>query len=128
MSKASTQSALLDAELTSGGFHRGPKRVILRLRVNEFDGCDSTEFDMLDIEKNMLRDLDLGEVQHEVHRVRRDMDDTLYAITSLYSVNFGNLTKMSKNSTVERIRNPVEEQNFVRKMRHFIDIFYPWAK
>ncbi|KKZ61747.1 hypothetical protein EMCG_03695 [[Emmonsia] crescens] len=148
MSKASTQSALLDAELTSGDFHKGPKRVILRLRVNEFDGRDSTEFDstikayltsagrpvdefhsrihhshiepfqplemkqtsfhiVLDIEKDMLRDPDLGEVQHEVHRVRRDMDGTF---------------------TVERIRNPVEEQNLVRKMRHFIDIFYPWAK
>ncbi|OJD20430.1 hypothetical protein ACJ73_08235 [Blastomyces percursus] len=62
---------------------------------------------VLDIEKAMLRDPDLGTVEHEVHRVRRAMDGTF---------------------KVNRIRNPVEEQNFVRKMRHFTDTFYPWAK
>ncbi|OJD15230.1 hypothetical protein AJ78_04490 [Emergomyces pasteurianus Ep9510] len=129
-------------------FPKHPKRVILRLRVNEFDGRSPTEFDhaikaylasagrpvdeltqrihyshiepfqppelkqrsfhiVQDIEKDMFSDPDFDEVKHEVHRIRR-----------------------AKNGTfkVDRISNPVEEQNFVRQMRHFTDTFYPWAK
>ncbi|OAX81898.1 hypothetical protein ACJ72_03766 [Emergomyces africanus] len=143
-----SRESVLDTVPTSESFSKHPKRVILRLRVNEFDDRNPTEFDsaimaylesagrpvdelgqrihhshiepfqspemkqrsfhiVLDIEKAMLRDPDLETVEHEVHRVRRAKDGTF---------------------TVNRIRNPVEEQNFVRKMRHFTDTFYPWAK
>ncbi|PGH35731.1 hypothetical protein GX50_01444 [[Emmonsia] crescens] len=143
MSEISGES-MLDAERLP----KHPKRVILRLRVDEFDDCNPTEFDsaimaylasagrpanelqqrihhshieplqppemkqrsfhiVLDIEKDMLRDPDLERVEHEVHRVRRAKDGTL---------------------KVNRISNRVEEQNFVRKMRHFTDSFYLWAK
>lgn len=104
---------------TSEIFSKHPKRAILRLRVNEFDGRSSTEFDhaimaylksagrpvdeiqkrihhshiepfqppelnqksfhiVLDIEKDMLREPNLETVEHEVHRVRRAEDGTLY--------------------------------------------------
>ena len=118
MSEISRESAL-DAVPTSETFPKHPKRVILRLRVNEFEDCNPTEFDcaimaylasrgrpvdelrqrihhshieplqapelkqrsfhiVLDIEKDMLRDPDLETVEHEVHRVHRARDGTLY--------------------------------------------------
>jgi len=123
MSEISRESAL-DAVPTSESFPKHPKRVILRLRVNEFDDCNPTEFDcaimaylasagrpvdelrqrihhshieplqppemkqrsfhiVLDIEKDMLRDPDLERVEHEVHRVRRAKDGTLYGYQHL---------------------------------------------
>lgn len=165
MSETSEESTP-DTIPSSDGFCKHPKRVILRLRVNEFDDCHPTEFDnaimaylksagrpadelgrrihhshieplqspelrqtsfhiVLDIEKDMLRNPDLGEVDHEVHRVRRAEDGTLYAYDNPNI--FENLAKYL-NSKVNRIQDPVEEQNFVRKMRHFTDILYPWAK
>lgn len=95
-----------------------PKRIILRLRVNEFVSCSQIEFDraimayldsagrrpnelaerlhqshiepfqapemnqksfhiVLDLDKDMLKDPDLGTVEHEVHRVRRAEDGSL---------------------------------------------------
>ncbi|KAJ9301884.1 hypothetical protein DTO271G3_750 [Paecilomyces variotii] len=125
-----------------------PKRVILRLRVSDFDNHGPAELDraimaylssagrsvnelsqrihhshieplqspemkqksfhiVLDIEKDMLKDPDFEQLEHEVHRVRRARDGTLI---------------------VNRIQNPIEEQNFVKKMRQFTDIFYPWAR
>ncbi|EER45171.1 conserved hypothetical protein [Histoplasma capsulatum H143] len=44
MSETSRESAV-DAGPTFEGFPKHPKRVILRLRVNEFDGRNPTEFD-----------------------------------------------------------------------------------
>ncbi|GAD99115.1 conserved hypothetical protein [Paecilomyces variotii No. 5] len=124
------------------------KRVILRLRVSDFDNCGPAELDraimaylsstghsvneisqrkyyshiepfqppdmkqktfhiVLGIEKDMLKDPDFEQIEHEVHRDHRATDRTLI---------------------VDRIQNRMEEQNFVNKMQRFTNIFYPWAK
>ena len=95
-----------------------PKRVILRLRVSEFEGCNQSDFNqaikaylnsvgrsmqefdqgrhyshiepfqsldirqtsfhiILDLEKDLLDNPDFGTLQHEVYRVRRDIDGKL---------------------------------------------------
>ncbi|KAK2808745.1 hypothetical protein FQN50_004417 [Emmonsiellopsis sp. PD_5] len=174
MSEISGEPAVY-AGTTPKPFPRHPKRVILRLRVDEFDGHSPTEFDhaimaylasvgrpvdelskrihhshiepfqppelkqrsfhiVLDIEKDMLSDPDFDMVEHEVHRVRRTKNGTLYdngiIITPYLLSNLRNASNQSpwKTSKVERISNPDEEQSFVRQMRHFTDGFYPWAK
>lgn len=119
MSNKSGESALPDIVSTSESKPKHPKRVILRLRANQFPGHSSREFDyaimaylasvgratdehdrgihyshveplqpyemnqksfhiVLDIEKDMLADPDFETVDHEVHRVRRAKDGTLY--------------------------------------------------
>lgn len=123
MSETSRESAV-DAGPTFEGFPKHPKRVILRLRVNEFDGRNPTEFDRAimaylasagrpvdeltqkihhshieplqppemkqrsfhivpDIEKDMLSDPDFERVEHEVHRVHRAKNGTLYGYHAL---------------------------------------------
>lgn len=123
MSETSGESAV-DAVPTFASFPKHPKRVILRLRVNEFDGRNPTEFDraimaylasagrpvdeltqrihhshieplqppemkqrsfhiVLDIEKDMLSDPEFETVEHEVHRVHRAKNGTLYGYHAL---------------------------------------------
>ncbi|KAL5334670.1 hypothetical protein BJX70DRAFT_351118 [Aspergillus crustosus] len=126
-----------------------PKRIILRLRVQDFESSHPSELNcaiiaylhsagrssdelaegklrshiepfqapelkqktfhiILDLDKNQLTNPDLGSVEHEVHRVRRANDG-------------------SDSMTVSRIADPNEEKNFIRKIRHFTDAFFPWA-
>ncbi|KOC17092.1 hypothetical protein AFLA70_238g001911 [Aspergillus flavus AF70] len=118
-----------------------PKRVILQHRANDFDNWSGEdyhsvirlyaalsrrpvdEFDFgrkihythaqtplaavrgffyitLDLHKDLLRNPDPSQVQHEIYRVCRTEDGTISPC---------------------KFRNPVKEQNLLRKIRHFSD-------
>ncbi|KAJ9641103.1 hypothetical protein H2199_005771 [Coniosporium tulheliwenetii] len=133
---------------TSTSHEREPKRVILRLRTNEFEGRDSSEYNdpikaylafagrstneleenkhyahiepfqapelqqtvfhiTLDIEKDSLDNPNFQTLPHEIYRVRRDIHGKFQ---------------------VKRIQNPLEEKNYITRMRKFTDSLYAWAK
>ncbi|KAJ0423533.1 hypothetical protein BJY00DRAFT_278677 [Aspergillus carlsbadensis] len=149
MAEPSEPRTSTPAPAPAGETERSPKRIILRLRVQDFETSPPTDFNramiaylesagrsrdelsagkcrshiepfqdpelrqrsfhiVLDRDKDEFDNPDLEAVEHEVYRVRRAKDG-------------------SDAITIRRISNPLEEKNFIRKMRHFTDRFFPWA-
>ncbi|KAE8330633.1 hypothetical protein BDV39DRAFT_202041 [Aspergillus sergii] len=61
---------------------------------------------ILDLHKDLLRNPDLSQVQHELYRVCRAEDGTI---------------------SLGKVWNPVKEQNLLRKIKHFSDRLYEWG-
>ncbi|KAE8147974.1 hypothetical protein BDV25DRAFT_159178 [Aspergillus avenaceus] len=127
---------------------RHPKRVILRLRVNEFDHCPPTEFDHAIRAYLASTGRAADEHQRRMHHSHiepfqpREMGQRSFHIIldleqdMLQDPNFERVehevhrVRRNRDGTflVNRISNPAEERNFVQKMRRFTDVFYPWAR
>lgn len=72
----------------------------------------------LDLHKDLLRNPDPSQVQHEIYRVCRTEDGTMYVYHTVFSENLANIYMYSSPC---KFRSPVEEQNLLRKIRHFSD-------
>ncbi|KAK2778756.1 hypothetical protein FQN53_001653 [Emmonsiellopsis sp. PD_33] len=149
MSEISGESEIY-AGPTSKSFPKRPKRVILRLRVNEFDGYSSTEFDHAimaylasvgrpvdeltkRIHYSHVEPLQPPEMKQRSFHIVLDVEKDMLSDPDFDRVEHEvHRVRRTKNGTctfkVERISNPDEEQSFVRRMRQFTDSFYPWAK
>ncbi|KAF1949788.1 hypothetical protein CC80DRAFT_555015 [Byssothecium circinans] len=105
------------------------KRVILRLKVNEFSEGDPSEYNdaiktylafdghpelrqtrfhiTLDMEQDSTENPDFGKLPHEIYRIRRDGQGKFQ---------------------VTQIQNALERENLIRKIRQYSDFLYPWGR
>ncbi|XTI93109.1 hypothetical protein V2W45_1429075, partial [Cenococcum geophilum] len=127
---------------------RQPKRVILRLRVNEFTGRDYSEYidaikaylafagrstDDLEFWKHHahIEPFQAPEVNQISFHITMDMEkDTPNPPTiqelphEIYRVRRNKEGKFQ----VKRIQNVIEENNYLTRIRKYSDVLYPWAK
>ncbi|KAF2007157.1 hypothetical protein P154DRAFT_378025, partial [Amniculicola lignicola CBS 123094] len=124
------------------------KRVILRLRVNEFSEGDPSEYN--DAIKTYLAfagrpTTEWEEDRHYAHIEPfqdPELRQTRFHITldmeqdSTENPDFGNLPhevyRIRRDGQgklrVTLIQNPLERENFIRKFREYSDILYPWGR